>query len=61
VYTFVWTGAEWAMDSRAYASDAAAGDAYGVSLAIYGSYSVVGAHGVSLGNAKGNIYYIMCI
>jgi hypothetical protein len=42
-YVFVWSGTTWSQQAELTASDAAAGDVFGRSVAISGSTAVVGA------------------
>ena len=44
-YVFVRSGTTWTQEAKLTPSDAAAGDAFGVSVAISGDTVVVGAHG----------------
>ncbi len=42
-YMFQWTGSAWAQRTKLLASDGAAGDIFGTTVAIDGDYAVVGA------------------
>jgi len=42
-YIYRWDGAEWVFEAKLTASDAAAGDAFGVSVALSGDTAIVGA------------------
>lgn len=48
-YIFQRNGATWTMQAQLLANDGAAGDAFGVSVAISGNYVVVGADGDNVG------------
>lgn len=43
-YVFVYSGSAWTQQQKLTASDAAADDEFGISVAISGDYAIVGAH-----------------
>lgn len=57
-YVFVRSGTVWTQQAKLTASDAAAGDAFGNSVALSGSTAVVGAHfdDTAAGNNRGSAY-----
>jgi hypothetical protein len=62
-YVFVHSGSTWSEQQKLTASDGAAGDSFGVSVAISGGMVVVGAHSDDTGsNAnQGSVYPILII
>ncbi|WP_179336660.1 LamG-like jellyroll fold domain-containing protein [Winogradskyella ludwigii] len=57
-YIFVRSGNSWAEEEKLTASDAAAGDQFGYSVAIQGDYVIVGANGNDdNGNSSGSAYF----
>ena len=52
-YVFMRSGTAWSQQAELTASDGAAGDAFGSSVAISGSTAVVGAHGTQLEHRGG--------
>src|SRR5262249_57406747 len=57
-YVFVRSGGVWTQRQKLTAADGAAGDAFGISVAISGDTVVVGAHGDAIGSnvAQGSAY-----
>ncbi len=58
-YVFVRSGTSWTQQQKLIASDGAAGDRFGISLAMSGSKLIVGASGVDLNsdnNGEGSAY-----
>src|SRR5438552_6092532 len=56
-YMFRYNGSSWAQQQKLVPSDGAPGDGFGYSVAISGSYAVVGANGDDdLGSASGSVY-----
>ncbi|WP_405575899.1 LamG-like jellyroll fold domain-containing protein [Winogradskyella sp. Asnod2-B02-A] len=57
-YIFVRSGNSWAEEEKLTASDAAASDQFGYSVAIHGDYVIVGANGNDdNGNSSGSAYF----
>src|SRR5262249_57679121 len=52
-YVFVRSGGVWTQRQKLTAADGAAGDAFGISVAISGDTVVVGAHGDAIGSNVG--------
>ena len=56
-YVFLRNGTNWSLEAKLHASDAAAWDSFGRSVAIYGDLIVVGAdQNDDLGNVSGSAY-----
>ena len=56
-YIFVRNGTSWSQQAKLTASDAAAGDFFGVSVGIYGDYVIIGAdRDDDAGNNSGSAY-----
>jgi FG-GAP repeat protein/IPT/TIG domain-containing protein len=57
-YVFVRSGTTWAQETRLKASDGAAGDQFGTSVAVHGDTAVVGApfHDLAAGGDTGDAY-----
>jgi FG-GAP repeat len=57
-YVFVRSGSSWTQQAKLTASDGAADDLFGYSVAISGDYAIVGAYGDDIGanSAQGSAY-----
>jgi hypothetical protein len=57
-YVFARSGTDWTQQAKLTANDGAAGDYFGLSVAISGDYAIVGANGDDIGakNDQGSAY-----
>ncbi|HJM10187.1 MAG TPA: FG-GAP repeat protein, partial [Candidatus Marinimicrobia bacterium] len=58
-YIFKRSGTEWSQEDKIVASDPAANDVFGISVAISGDYAIVGAHNDDDGGSSSVSAYIM--
>ena len=62
VYVFLRTGGTWTQEAKLTASNGAANDFFGISVAISGNYALIGAYGDDIGaNADQGSAYIFAI
>jgi len=57
-YIFKRSGTEWSQEDKIVASDPAANDVFGISVAISGDYAIVGAHNDDDGGSSSGSAYI---
>ncbi len=55
-YVFTGSGQIWSQEADVSASDGAAGDGFGASVAVYGSLAIVGAGGASSGTGAAYVF-----